>query len=487
MTTPSTSMNVTRAEFRVATAQDIEDVKGNWLWRTVTYPSNLLTTGLCKILGTWEIFSNRNNVLAWDTPKLQLLGEGISALKDRVLANLGFEGYRDQLYLKTLFSFFGDRYFIDDRVIMEAFFKYHRKENSWNGTSSLNRFINLIKKMFPEETFTQEDFMFSCSKEQTQKYHSILLKLIEKNKDKFIPTIEKIASDTVEKWFETCKKTGQGINITEATRIYAAEIVAKRIFNIDCPNKEISEAMDFLSNYVVKEQAGKLTPQDELQLKTTFEVLKELAGKVLENINYFDPVDQLTNAQRKAMVIVLIFAGQETTASLLNYMIWKLARAPKDFNNIHAAIESGELQTSNRMINDYFVKSIHEFTPAYVVNRETKQDTCLECTVNGKQRKVIIDQGQSVTARISKLAENTPASSRDFNDWFAFGNAVHACPGKSLAQSEIEIFIGKLAKYEITTNQSKNIKIVGIVTSRLEEDIYIKLKERGQKQAASQF
>ena len=472
------AVKVTRAEFRPATSKDIEETKGSWLWRTATYPLTAVSVGFCKVLGTWEIFSNKNNVLAWDTPKLQQLGEGVSALRDRLFVNLGFEGYRDQIYLKTLFSFIaGDRYFVDDKVIMEAFFKDHRKENVWNGTPSLDRFISLIKRMFPEENFTKDDFMFSCSKEQTDKYHLLLQGLIEKNKEQFSLTIEKIASDTIEKWFETSKKTGQSINITEATRIYAAQIVAKRIFNVDYPDKDLSEAMDFLSNYVVKEQAKTLTPQDEYQLTITFEVLKKVVNKALES-NHFDPQGKLTLAQKKAMVIVLIFAGQETTASLLNYFIWRLARAPKIQEDIYSSIEKGEATNSINTIHNYFINSIHQFTPAYVVNRQLSQETCLECTINGNQKKYIMHKGQTVTARISKLADDTPFTSNDFNDWFAFGNAVHACPGKKLAQSEIEIFIAKLSKYLISTKQNKEIEIVGIVTSRLKEDIYIDLKER---------
>jgi cytochrome P450 len=459
---------VKKATFRPATLKEVKNARGTLAWRMISYPCHMLS----KVMGTLEVLWKGPNVLAWKTPILQSYVERFSY----------YIGYHpEQPFLTRLFTFVGDRYMIDDKKILDAFFRHHRNDEIFTGTLAMDKLFQTLKLIFPEDQLSKEDFMLTCSKDRTSFYQKILHRLLTGEiSNLFNSQIQNIAKNTVSQWYDLSENENK-INITQATRLFTSKIITLLMFNSDESSVDIAQAIDFISLYIVKTSIRKAPLEDQDRFNQSLKIYREAVEKILKktDIPLFNENNSLTLAQKKAMVFLLFAAGQETTAALLNYILWTLAKNPESQEMIHQACLSQEDHIPE--IDNYIRNALREFSPTYGVGRLVKEDICLEYTFKDeeKPRKYIFFKGEIVAGRIEGLAKKTLPSNTNYNDWHAFGSGVHRCPGEKLALQEVAEFMRALfSNYKIKTDQTESIPKVGLITTQLAEDIYIRMQPR---------
>jgi cytochrome P450 len=186
---------------------------------------------------------------------------------------------------------------------------------------------------------------------------------------------------------------------------------------------------------------------------------------------------ELTPAQNRALVFVTFFAGQETVASLINNTLYEIAKDPKQAQRLE-----------EDTIDDFFVRSIHDFTPAYGTGRKVKNHLTLEYTLKGETtpKTVVFLKDTYLASRISAVAESIVLPEKGplpkTLNWKPFGAGPHACPGRQLAKEEFEVFFDTLkSEYTITLDPDQvKPKRVGLISLQLTEDIYINIKKKAE-------
>lgn len=457
------------ATFRHATLAEVQAAKGGIAWQC----GSCLWDLACRIMGTVEMAMKGPNILAWHIPYPQQWA-------DRFSHWLGL--YPEQPFVQKFFTFIGDRYYVDDKKILDAFFAHHRNDEVFGTQSSLLMIYKLIQQIFPKDQISQEDFILTCTKHKTKIYHDLLYCLLNRTTvQQSAPMIQETVEKTLKDWHQRCQQGGT-INATEETRLFTSSVVTQLMFGTDTASKEIAESINFMNGYILKQIVKKATDADRKTFENSLSAFRKATESILarKDVPLFNQANDLTIAQKKALIFVLFFAGQETTAALLNYMLWQIALKPDLQRDLHECIEKEAKQHHSEALKNYFNNAFRVFNPAYGVGRMLKEDTCLEYKVKGEDtaRKVILYKGKSVSAYISVLAAKV-LEPKNYNAWHAFGAKVHRCPGDQLAVQEILQFIATLvANYTIDTQQKQPIPKIGFVTTQLAQDVHITLKLR---------
>lgn len=466
------------ANFRPATPEEKQAAQGGILWRVVTCPLKIAY----QTLGTWEMYQKGANTLTWQQPRIQ-------SLVNRISVWMGY--HPEYTFMRSFFSFRGNRHFLEDNTeVLKAFFKHHRQGEDFTNAVSSEKLYELVKATFPEETFSKEDFILTCSPEYTKMYHTLLRTLLAGSKlNQFDPQIRETARFFIENWAKRSQK-GEEINVTEETRLFTSSLIVKLMFNEDQQSEKIAKSIDFINYYMIQSQI-KATEKDRATFAEAIKTFQQAVETILkrEDLPLFDQANTLSIAQKKVMIFSLLFAGQETTASLLTYILWKLALNSKLQDYLHDQIKGApssipleKLGQNLEAVKQLFTQSIKEFPPAYGVGRALKGDECLEFRFEGETqtRTCILPKGDMVVARMIKVAENlSPPHAFDYQNWFPFGGGKNRCPGEQLAIREICQFVVEiLSDYSLETSQDYPIAKVGHITLKLAEDIRMTLNPR---------
>lgn len=261
----------------------------------------------------------------------------------------------------------------------------------------------------------------------------------------------------------------------------------KLIFGAEFASKELAEAINAINEYLPKEIITYLTQSEKDQYALAKKNLRSIIDSITNSseTSLFQGFD-LTPEQKKALIFILLFAGQETTAALLTHMIWRLASDQELQQKLY---EDHSQHTMDRdpslcaptIIETFYAESLKIFPPAFNVPRTLDEDVCLEYHVKGEvaNRTRVYYKGENIAVDIEKLAKsilNAPENKP--SNWFAFGAGPHSCPGEKLAEAEIcHLLLELIKKFKLTTTQA-SVKYVGGITLRFSEPVYIKVHPR---------
>jgi cytochrome P450 len=206
----------------------------------------------------------------------------------------------------------------------------------------------------------------------------------------------------------------------------------------------------------------------------------------------------LSSIQIKVSLFNMYFAGSESSASLLGYLLWQLGQHPEYQEEIYRDITKKgipvqELAEDSLILNLVFAESIRLFTPGYIATRRPAAP--LICRIKNAEGKVVFEEKikkNEVFATGISFAGRDPSRSEkpnQFNprrfatipslDWKPFGDGAHACPGQWLAKSEILIFVALLIKeFRFTSSPEKELQQKGLITNKPTETIWLSLSSR---------
>lgn len=464
------SKGIIFAEFRQATPLEVAQSQGGLLYRAVTWPWH----ALCKTLGTWQLWYHGPNIRNWKTPLPQQLGNRVAL----------WGGYKEFSFMRSVVSILGRITFIESEdVVAKAFFQQHRNDSIFASSLSMKKFYTLMTSIFPEEIFDENDFMLTCDKIHTKKYRTLLFhSLKQSNINAFIPILKDIIRNTLEQWYET--QGDKGIEITNASRIYASRVFSQLLFGDEIESEELANSVTFLNSFIIKAAQNKISDKDTARSSEVFKTVKNVVLEILKrpNLPIFNNETELTSAQKIAIILTLLFAGMETTAALQSYIIQQLALKPAKQNELYLALsEDTEKKHKLKIIQDLFTQSIREFPPAYGVGRTLGQDTCLEYQFANEAhtRKKIFQKDETIILFAEKFANSLSLEDNDaYNAAYVLGNGPHECPGKRLAFAEITYLLKSLLEKYTFSTTTPNPNVSGMFTLTYTDPIYITLSER---------
>lgn len=413
-----------------------------------------------------------------------------------------------------------ERYHITSHPeVMTEILKHHRNDLNgiFFGGRVMTTIVDFFQELYPDEKVTREDFILSCNPQNLQRYLEVLNTFLNpmqvtKNSGK----IQSIAAEEIAKWEQIANLKGR-INITEATKTFATTVIFKLLFGDTGPCDDIDKiikALDSLNQYLVGQYAlGKNfagVVQFNSDKKIMLDVLRDGVERVLNipddpnadsMIKNMQKDPSFTPLQIRIMVITMLMAGQETTAAVLSYAIWQLARAQnhKYQEDIREEIKQKGYDPfkANQNIILTTVENVLcealRLHPQYVISRDAGED--LECVIKDKETKEVIKthsiaKGEGVNP-CPYFAARNPETFPDpevFNpkrhhgittslSWLPFSDGVEKCPGQWLAKNEIRIFLAQLiSKFHIRTEQEADIGQKGLLTLKLKEDVLISLE-----------
>lgn len=192
----------------------------------------------------------------------------------------------------------------------------------------------------------------------------------------------------------------------------------------------------------------------------------------------------------RAMVFTLFFAGQDTTANTINYIMLKLAQDPQ----LQADVASGELS-----IDSLIVEGLRMMPAAGLIGRIAKDDLVLSITNSdsGEKYDHYIQKGDRIGVAGIYMSRdpdivNVGGNLDTFDphrwdgkdlpkvltqlNWSPFGGGTHSCPGSKLAHTEMRLFLGALLeRFTLSTDIIGEPRQHTAFTARADGNLLIKL------------
>lgn len=456
---------------------------------------------LCKLTGTARIALLKSAMDAryWDTPSLhnrlyKILSPNLEAI--RPFYTFGF--------------LVGNMYFVEKNPeLAKAVLVPDRHGEIFRYSIPSICFMSLLKRVYPEIEFKDEDFIATCPAAQPtspeteptcpapqpKEYRSPLLEALNEERiEKARGKIAAIAAETVSEWFASQK--GKAIDITELTRLYALRMTSEILFNKNIASPELAKALNSINTFIVKEFTQKFTSkEDQLEVTKNCQIIRDAIESIIavENHSYMDlgrsgmdvlkdatnlfKNSNLTPDQKRGHIFLDLFAAQETLAALQTSILWTLASDQKQQDEVRAILPMGR-QTEN--VKRVFVNFLRNFTPAYINQREVGDNpVILKYTFdNGTESSQVFFPGEKIFITPYTLAPKIPYEvDRKLNAGFPFGGGPHICPGRFLAMAATEELIAAALCYDISTEQ-KSVVTRAEFTLGFPEEVLIKLDKK---------
>lgn len=346
------------------------------------------------------------------------------------------------------------------------------------GKSPLTQFF---KTVFPEIN-TNENIL-TCPKKNASKYHSFLVSYFSSRKiNSQIELIQIEVNETLDRW-----KNRNCIDLSKETKIFTASIIGKLFIGYDGSYEKLTNAIDeVILNMGIDSLLNKFKRyimvwkliwdpeyvEKEKRLNEAVLIINEAIRTTLHN-NEISESSLINEMCKKvnmdgsrvfsdneiiSMIFTLFFAGQDTTANLLNYILMELAKNKGLQDDIY---------NERISVQHLLYEGIRMFTPASLIGRQTKDDMHLEVKFDDDTQSTwFIPKNTLFTLAPTLMARDPNVVPDDdlsfFNpyrwdnleapktiqklSWLPFGDGVHRCPGFNLAEQEIILFINTIVQ-----------------------------------------
>lgn len=488
---------IANLELRPATSEEISEQRQTWLGWLVSFPYRSME----RVYATSKFVFDRFNLAKTFSDANQ---------NDKLLSQV---------------KLLSDTYFIaTNDSLIEKVLQRSRNEDTKEGVfrgGFTEEVLQLFKKLFPEDEIGPNDFIFTASPHHVSKYRRLITNYIgyQKIADR-AQNIHLIVKGEISRWETICQKNGGKVDITKETKIFACSLICKLIFGHPGPYEKIAEAIDGFNQIILKQSlpVDTLSAAEKEQLKTlrgTVDSIFKIANDTetmigLSNKSMKEGENQLSDIQKKIMVLTILLAGQETTAAVLNNVIWELARSQNRAyqDQIYKEMIDNKFKFSQPQnlkeistLENTMNEALLQLPAAFILLRKFFRDsTCEIETHQGETRKIFFEKGSLVIScpflKAKKYQEKTggkdfnptrfkqyPSKNDPLNEWLPFGKGAEICPGQWLAREEIRQVIGWLAyNYVISTEQEADVGKEAFFSMKLVNDkIEISMTPRNAK------
>lgn len=181
--------------------------------------------------------------------------------------------------------------------------------------------------------------------------------------------------------------------------------------------------------------------------------------------------------QIKTNLFFLYFAGSETTASSMNYLIWQLGRVD------NKALQQEIREKGQPLLLKVIAEALRLHPPAFIEGRQLREDTLM--TIKDKDNNLLWKKklrcGHSIVCltQAAGLDPQLYPEPGQFNPYrfqdpriaalsfLPFGSGPHTCPGQHLAVAELQTFIQRLlTHFSVHTLSPEKVDQKGFFTLR---------------------
>lgn len=441
-------MTVQEARLRAATTQEATYERGGSIWRYSMYPLHVFN----RLTGIFQLLYYRTDFLNVQTPHVLRATHAITRY-------FGITPERE--FLRDLPCFGNSHHQImRDTKVMDALYLHHRNDDLFvvDGGGVLT-FLEILQRIFPDEKFTKDDFVLTCSKLKSPELRKLISdKMVSVE---YTPLIDAEITSMLDRF----AATNGPINFTKEARLLASSIILKVIFGQTVHSEELTNSVHYTSRYIIQSMLGLNTEEDEERFKISADVFRKTSLAML-NDAHFPELEGLSKVQKLAFIFGVFFAGQETSSTLLTHIIYTLGKDPKEQQELRRDL-------SLQRLTELFTRSIKQFPPFFQVSRTLKVDACLEFKMEGdpKVHKLIIPAGDSLSAEIYHSSKHEDAR------FLPFGHHIHECPGQMLAKREVKDTVKKMMeRFEFQVVNARELKLKPSVILEYNEDVLITVK-----------
>lgn len=355
---------------------------------------------------------------------------------------------------------------------------------------------------------TGKNNLFTCPASQHKKLREFLDPFFEFTEmQKHIGKFETQSKEYIRRW---CSEGSHTVNVTRETHRFGLEAIAKNFLGFKVSTESIQTAIDTFRDYGVLKGMVKSSMLNYIfnliwncdkKLKDAAKAIDDAVQGVIANSNPAD--NNLLQAMQKAKdangdhlftkeeiqdtVKILFFAGQETTASLLTYLIYQLGLHPEWRDNIRKELEDmGDKPLSYKIVNSkalnyVFTEGLRLNPPAPIIGRTAIKDVAVKCPEKDyeffaeKNRTFVCDNyfsGRDVRRWGENAEEFDPSrhanKNHDTGPQLWFGEGPNRCIGRQFATLEIKTFLAVLVQELDWTVETQKVRQVEELSTQIE-------------------
>ncbi|MBA3661022.1 MAG: cytochrome P450 [Gammaproteobacteria bacterium] len=290
----------------------------------------------------------------------------------------------------------------------------------------------------------------------------------------YIPQLNSIANNILDVMSNAEK---ENCNAEELAFEFAITVISKFITGYETNRqnyKLFANALNAISKRMSRIISRRpATEAEKLELQQAISIIRNVID---DNINSEHPSSYISKLkvlgwndfQIRISLFFNYFAGTETTAGSINYLLWELGK-PK---HQHFVTALRQPDGGDVFLHKLVTEALRLHPPAFIEGRQFRCDTNLEIRDKAgkliKQMKML--KGYSIVCLTQVLALDPDlfVNPQEFNPhrfdhlpsqlpWLPFGAGTHVCPGQYLALTELRTLIPCIVKkFDIETLYPKD-------------------------------
>lgn len=244
---------------------------------------------------------------------------------------------------------------------------------------------------------------------------------------------------------------------------YAVTVISKLFTNYETTRggyQRLAKALDAFSKRMTRIVSHRpATAEEEKEYSAAlFEMKGVIEGCLSTPSSYIQGLKDAgwNDFQIKTNLFFLFFAGTETTASSMNFLIWQLGR---EENN---ALQQDIRNSGQKVLLKAIAETLRLHPPAFIEGRQLREDTLM--TIKDKSHNLLwekeLRKGHSLVCLTQAAGRDSDLypEPEQFNPYrfqdedpriaalsfLPFGGGPHICPGQHLALAELQTFAYRL-------------------------------------------
>lgn len=345
-------------------------------------------------------------------------------------------------------------YMLWNRNMIQELFLHHRQGILFKPNSSDFALTHILREAFPEGDLTDDDFLMTCSPDQTISLHRLLKEPLSRKaiKKDYVRMIE-LCDEAIGK----IAAARDAVNIEDIAQTYVLDVIGLVFFKKVRLGQLLGALIPQFKEYLNKVSSQTDTPDDKARFQNAMDTFRNMVTTFSED---------WSTSKNQALFFGVLMA-QESSATLVTALFahlskqWRartlaLSEAAEDF----FAKRNYSPFEFPKVIEEYYEEVMRIYPPTPIVTRTAAVDLMAGNT--------FIPQGSIVVARMIAI-----------QDRFFGEHGPHTCVGRDLAKIMSVTFLMRFIElYDASFERPKNYHLILEWTGKIEPPVRITCNKR---------